>query len=412
VGCHDFIIYDWGGNGICCLSDNRDDGDFDDGFFDYYGVEEIDDFDGYFKGSIYGRKEILNGGDFASQAIERFCGEDVCSVLSPTSSSAPSTSPSALPSFIPTSSSAPTIFPDCSCGVGEFKFELELKTDWYPDETSWEISDDTGEIRVSVDEGGYDGEHLTTFNYEYCLPVGCYDFVIDDSYNDGICCGWGGDGYYKGSFYGRKEVFNGGEFGSQAIEHFCGEDLCPFATHYPSTSPSAFRPSTSPSASFRPSISSRPSFSPSLNPSTNPTISSNPTRRNLLISPILNTPFYVYTTSQPWNECKSIADNMGYSFASIQNPQENDAVADYLQSNSIWNVWLGGYQTSYEDEPTGNWAWLDGTPWTDSSYNKWFPGQPNNNQNRENYLFLWSGDGTWYDGFKDLEYPCLFRDPE
>jgi len=133
--------------------------------------------------------------------------------LIPTSSAAPSTS---LPS------SAPTITPDCSCGVGEFKFELELRTDGWPDETSWQIEDGNGEILVS--ESGYD-EQFTIFNYEYCLLVGCYDFVIDDSYGDGMCCNEG-DGYYRGSTYGWKEVFNGGDFGSQAIEHFCGEDVC------------------------------------------------------------------------------------------------------------------------------------------------------------------------------------------
>jgi len=145
------------------------------------------------------------------------------STTSPTSVSLlPSTSPSV--SLIPTSSSAPTITPDCSCGVGEFKFELDLKTDSYPGETSWKIKDENGEILVT-NETPYN-ESFTIFNFEYCLPVGCHDFVIDDSYGDGICCGYYGDGYFKGSIYGRKEVFNGGEFEDQAIEHFCGEDVC------------------------------------------------------------------------------------------------------------------------------------------------------------------------------------------
>jgi len=194
--------------------------------------------------------------------------------------------PSGVPSisYSPTSSSAPTIFSDCSCGAGEFKFELEIKTDQFPQTTTWRIEDENGVISGS--ETGYDyyGEQFTTFNHEFCLPVGCYDFVIDDRWGDGICCFsdyyddefyfddwpleiWGEiwgieelddfDGYYKGSVYGWKEVFNGGEFGFQAIEHFCGEDVCPFATHYPSSSPSASSP---------PSISSKPSPLPSASP--------------------------------------------------------------------------------------------------------------------------------------------------
>jgi len=188
--------------------------------------------------------------------------------LIPTLSSPPTINPTSIPSLIPTSSSAPTITPDCSCGVGEFKFALELRTDDFPGETSWLIEDGNGEILAS--ESGYDWrDQFTTFNYEYCLPVGCYDFVIDDSWGDGICCMsdyYGDDyylydfgveeiddidGYYKGSIYGWKDVFHGGNFQFNATENFCGEDLCPFATHYPSTSPST---------SSRPSISSQPSI--------------------------------------------------------------------------------------------------------------------------------------------------------
>ena len=216
---------------------------------------------------------------------------------------------------------------------------------------------------------------MTTFNYEYCLPVGCYDFVIDDSWGDGICCSYYNVGYYEGSIYGWKEVFNGGDFGSQAIEHFCGEDLCPFATHYPSTSPSA---------------SSRPTMDP--------------------IIPIPNTSFYIDLLALTWDECKKAAENNGYTFASIQNQQENAAVFDYLLNNGIWAVWLGGYQTSFDDEPAGNWAWLDGTSWTDSIYTNWGWDQPDNTKNNEHYLYLWSGNGLWGDINKEQEFQCLFRD--
>jgi len=414
------------------------DDDFDDDDDDF---GDDDDFavDGYYKGSIYGWKEVFNGGNFNETAIEHFFGEDLCPFAThypsiiPTSSSPPSILPSLNPSTSPSVSSSPTLFADCSCGVGEFKFEVELRTDRRPWETSWRIEDENGDILVS--ESGYT-ERWTIFNHEYCLPVGCHDFVIDDGfagdddelYFQGIRgflddVGFGDDydddvdGYYKASVYGRKEIFSGGEFGFNTTKHFCGEDLCPFATHYPSTSPStsshpsmppSLNPSTSPSASSHPSIS----LQPSINPSTNPTISSNPTKGNPQISPILDTKFYVYTTRQPWNDCKRIADNMGHSFASIRNQQENDAVVDHMNSNNIWTVWLGGYQTSFEDEPAGNWAWLDGTPWTDFTYTDWRPGQPNNWQNREHYVYLTRWDGTWYDGSKEYTMSCLFRDPK
>jgi len=140
------------------------------------------------------------------------------------------------------------------------------------------------------------------------------------------------------------------------------------------------------------------------------------------IRSIPNTTFYVDTVRKNWDDCRSAAANNGFAFASIQNERENDAVADYLQSNSIWVVWLGGYQTSFDDEPAGNWAWLDGTPWTDSTYTNWYVddyyfdgewNQPDNGYyNDQHHLYQRSWrDGTWADGNKDWRYPCLFRDP-
>ena len=186
-----------------------------------------------------------------------------------TPTTAPTGTPSTIPSLVPFTSSAPTITPDCSCGIGEFKVNLELKfVDFNSDETSFQMQNENGDIFFI--ETGYTSINLIEqnifVNYEYCLPVGCYDFVINDSGGDGICCisdsfNEDNEGYYKASLYGWKEVFNGGEFGSQAIESFCGEDVCPFASHYPSTSPStsshpsvSLLPSSLPSASPKPSI--------------------------------------------------------------------------------------------------------------------------------------------------------------
>jgi len=89
---------------------------------------------------------------------------DCINTASPTSSPAPSTSflpsavpsisvlpsnsPSFLPSLNPTSTNAPTFY-ECSCEPGQFKFELELQTDYYAQQTSWEIRDATGTILFS-----------------------------------------------------------------------------------------------------------------------------------------------------------------------------------------------------------------------------------------------------------------------
>ena len=127
---------------------------------------------------------------------------------------------------------------------------MELKTDFAPDETEWTIQNENGDTILT--DPGYD-ENFTIYNQIKCLPVGCYDFIIDDIAEDGICCIsdyfddayfddaiWdvffsyypdvddldGLDGYYKGTVYGTDEIFSGGEFGSRATESFCGEDLC------------------------------------------------------------------------------------------------------------------------------------------------------------------------------------------
>jgi len=287
VGCYTFVIYDDNRDGICCSNfpfafdlyyDNEfnpfDDDEELDSFLDSNGIESyMELFDGYYKASIYGRKEIFSGGDFGRQATESFCGENVCpfatripslspsasflpsstptllpsqnpTISSPPSSiptllpsqnptihpttsqnptitSLPSSLPTLLPSQNPTSSSAPTPFPDCSCEPGEFKFGIQLKTDQYPSETSWEVRNGIGDI-LFTNEIAY-SERFEVHNYDYCLVVGCYDFMIIDSYGDGLCCG----GYYEGLVYGMKEVFSGaGNFGFNETHSFCGEDVC------------------------------------------------------------------------------------------------------------------------------------------------------------------------------------------
>lgn len=61
--------------------------------------------------------------------------------------------------------------------------------------------------------------------------------------------------------------------------------------------------------------------------------------------------------------------------------------------------YLGGYQTSTDNEPGGNWAWVNGDAW---SYTQWNPGEPNNYGGNENILQLFATgnnrSGNWNDG--------------
>lgn len=87
----------------------------------------------------------------------------------------------------------------CSCGGGK-SFELILRADEYPSETSWELKAADNSI---VMNGGAIGDLG-------CLSDGCYTFYIYDSYGDGICCRYG-RGNYK-VFYDGVLIDEGGKF--------------------------------------------------------------------------------------------------------------------------------------------------------------------------------------------------------
>ena len=50
----------------------------------------------------------------------------------------------------------------------------------------------------------------TPYSVTLCVPSARYQFTIEDSFGDGICCGWG-----RGSYsvtYNGMEVTSGGEY--------------------------------------------------------------------------------------------------------------------------------------------------------------------------------------------------------
>jgi len=85
-------------------------------------------------------------------------------------------------------------------------FNVNIVLDDYPDETSWDIQDDAGNIVASG--GGYQGG---TVDVEVCVAAGCYEFTIYDSFGDGICCAWG-TGAYEIINPNGVLVASGGEF--------------------------------------------------------------------------------------------------------------------------------------------------------------------------------------------------------
>ena len=102
---------------------------------------------------------------------------------------------------------------------------LEVRTDNYPGETTWEVKNSAGVVLYA---GGPYATPNTLNNIELCLPTGCYTFTIHDSYGDGICCSYG-SGYYNIK-QGTTILTSGGQFGTSEVKSFCATSSTPTCT--------------------------------------------------------------------------------------------------------------------------------------------------------------------------------------
>ncbi|MEL6656779.1 MAG: M12 family metallo-peptidase [Bacteroidota bacterium] len=198
--CYTLTIFDSFGDGICC---NHGDGNF----------ELSND-----EGTI-----IASGGTFSSEISVELCNGLV---------------PENCFDGVDNDLDGLIDCEDPDCGEEEVCIpcmenvvNLILTYDDYPEETSWEILDDQGEV-LFTGAGSMDIPDGSTVQYDYCLPDGCYDFRILDSQNDGICCFFGLGNYVLQSTTG--EVYAaGGEFASEETTNFCTENsLCPQGTTF------------------------------------------------------------------------------------------------------------------------------------------------------------------------------------
>jgi len=100
---------------------------------------------------------------------------------------------------------------------------LNLITDNYASETSWQLTDSSGYI---IAQNG-SLTNASTYNTEIEIPSAdeCYTFTINDSYGDGICCQYG-TGSYSITDDSSNVIFSGGEFSSTESTIFrVGETL-------------------------------------------------------------------------------------------------------------------------------------------------------------------------------------------
>ncbi|PLX22349.1 MAG: hypothetical protein C0599_06560 [Salinivirgaceae bacterium] len=94
---------------------------------------------------------------------------------------------------------------------------LNLTTDNYPSETSWEVKDGSGQTVASG--SGYSNKN-SNYSQVISLAEGDYKFIIYDSYGDGICCSYG-NGSYTLTDGNNDVIVSGGDYGSSESTDFC-----------------------------------------------------------------------------------------------------------------------------------------------------------------------------------------------
>jgi hypothetical protein len=101
-----------------------------------------------------------------------------------------------------------------TCNDNELTLTINL--DNYPGETTWSVVNSSG---TTVASGGPYSGAGSTATEDICLPNGCYDFTIFDSYGDGICCAYGNGSYSLTD--GSTVLASGGSFASSETTNFC-----------------------------------------------------------------------------------------------------------------------------------------------------------------------------------------------
>lgn len=97
---------------------------------------------------------------------------------------------------------------------------VRITFDNYPGETSWKILNSSNQV---VHSGGNYGSQSSgsTINVTKTLADGCYTFVFEDSYGDGICCTQGNGSYAFINNSTSNYITSGSSFTYQRTKSFC-----------------------------------------------------------------------------------------------------------------------------------------------------------------------------------------------
>ncbi|GAA3519745.1 hypothetical protein GCM10022393_37430 [Aquimarina addita] len=102
-----------------------------------------------------------------------------------------------------------TTFPEIS-SVTCTEVDLLINLDNYPEETSWSL-ENNGDIVATGGTYELEGDS-TSITVTECLFPGTYTFTLNDSFGDGICCGYGNGTYTLTSL--ETILASGGTFGN------------------------------------------------------------------------------------------------------------------------------------------------------------------------------------------------------
>ncbi len=97
---------------------------------------------------------------------------------------------------------------------------LSITFDNYPEETSWEIKDNGGNVVYSGGTYGSEPDGSTKV-INLCIAPGCYTFVMKDSYGDGMCCSYGNGSYSFTKDSDGTVLASGGSYTSNESTDFC-----------------------------------------------------------------------------------------------------------------------------------------------------------------------------------------------
>ena len=160
-GCYNFTIFDAFNDGICCAYGN--------------GAYNLTDSN---------NNQLASGGTFGTSETSSFClpfAQNVCD---------------------------------------DYAFAFQLTLDDYPAETTWEVRN---EDYTLVASGGPYAIMGATIDVALCLPVGCYQLLLIDSFGDGICCEYG-NGSYSLTDADNNVLVTGGDFAFFDAFAFCIPD--------------------------------------------------------------------------------------------------------------------------------------------------------------------------------------------